>query len=125
MRNGCIARIVVGQQQIRRVRIGARDDHRGHADDVGREARGHQLVDGLGGRHQHLPAQVAALFRGRQLVFKMNGGRAGTDQRLGQFEGVEVAAEAGFGVGDDGRQPIDVATCRPCDEFGRCAAAHC
>ena len=120
-----VARIMIGQQQIGRIRIGARDDHRGHAHDVGREARSDQFVDGLAGRHQHLAAQMAALLGGGELILEMHGGGAGANQRLGQFEGIEIAAEAGLGVGDDGRQPIDIATCRPCDEFDRCAAARC
>ena len=103
-----VAGIMIGQQQIRRIRIGARDDHRGHAHDVRREARGDQLVDRLGGRDQHLAAQMTALFRGRQLILEMHGGGAGADQRLGQFERIEVAAETRLGIGDDRRQPIDV-----------------
>ena len=38
----------------------------------------------------------------------MHGGRAGIDHRLDQLERVERAAEAGLGIGDDRREPVDV-----------------
>ncbi len=103
-----VARIMIGQQQICRVGVGARNDDRGHAHDIGRETRSHQLVDGFRRRHQYLAAEVSALFRRRQLIFKVHGSRARADQRLGQFERIEVAAKARLGVGNDGSQPVDV-----------------
>ncbi len=38
----------------------------------------------------------------------MNAGGACLDHCLHQFESVEVAAESGFGVGDERREPVDV-----------------
>ncbi len=38
----------------------------------------------------------------------MDAGGARLDHCLHQLEGVEVAAESGFGVGDERREPIDV-----------------
>jgi hypothetical protein len=70
-------------------------------------ARRHQLVDGFAGRHQHFAAEMAALLGRRELIFEMHARRSGLDQRLGQFEGVQVAAETRFGIGNDGDQPLD------------------
>jgi hypothetical protein len=51
---------------------------------------------------------VAALLHRRQLVLEVHAGGAGLDHRLHQFEGVEHAAEAGFRVGHDRLQEVDV-----------------
>ena len=59
-----VARIMVGEQQVRRIGVRAGDDHRGHAHDVGSQSRRHQLVDGLARGHQHLASQVPALLGG-------------------------------------------------------------
>jgi hypothetical protein len=59
------------------------------------------------GRHQHLAAHVAALLDGSELVFEMHTGGAGGDHVLHQFEGVQHAAETGFGVGDDRQEVVD------------------
>ena len=47
----------------------------------------------------------------------MHAGRAGANHRLGQLEGIEVAAESGLRIRDDGRQPVDVPA--PCEAFER------
>ena len=57
---------------------------------------------------QHLAAQVATLFGRRQLVFVVHPGRAGTNQVLGQFIGVERATKAGFGIGHNRQEVVDV-----------------
>ena len=58
-----------------------------------------------GGRDQHLAAEMAALlFRG-ELVFVVDAGSARLDEGLHDLEGVERPAEAGLGIGDDGREP--------------------
>ena len=57
-------------------------------------------------RDEHLAAHVAALLLGRELVLEVHAGGAGLDHRLHQLEGVERAAEAGLGVGDDRREPV-------------------
>ena len=38
----------------------------------------------------------------------MHTGRARLDHRFDQFENVERSAETSFGVGDDGRKPVDL-----------------
>jgi hypothetical protein len=52
---------------------------------------------------------VAALLDRSQLVFPVHTGGTGADHGLHQFESVEHATKAGFGVGDDRREVIDVA----------------
>ncbi len=51
---------------------------------------------------------MPAFLGGRQLIFEVHGRGAGANQRLGQLECVEIAAETGFRVGDDGNHPVDV-----------------
>ncbi len=58
-----------------------------------------------GGRDQHLAAEMAALLFGGELVLVVDAGRACLDERLHDLEGVERAAEAGLGIGDDWREP--------------------
>ena len=80
-----------------------------HAHHVGGQARGDQLGDGFARRHQHLAAHVAALLDRGELVFEVHAGGAGFDHGLHQLEGVQHAAEAGFGIGHDRREVVDVA----------------
>jgi hypothetical protein len=88
------------------------------------KARGDQFLDGLVGRHQHLATHVAALLHGGELVFEMHAGGAGRDHVLHQFEGVQHAAEAGFGIGHDGQEVVDeflafrIDAARPLDFVG-------
>ena len=58
-------------------------------------------------RDQHLAAHVAALLLAGELVLEVHARGAGFDHRLHQLEGVERAAEAGLGVGDDRRELVD------------------
>ena len=97
---------VAGQQE-RAVGIGTRQDQRGHAQNIGRQTRCHQLLDRFLRRHQHLAAKMTALLCRRQLIFEVNASRAGLDHRLHQLERVQRAAEAGLGVGDERNKPID------------------
>ena len=97
----------VARQQRGRERVGARDDERRHVGDVGGEAGGDERADVLGGRHEHLAAEVAALLLGRELVLEVHRGRAGLDERLHHLVGVERPAEAGLGVGHDRCEPVD------------------
>ena len=76
-----------------------------HAHHVGGEPRGDEVADVRGGRDQHLAAHVAALLLRGELVLEMHARRARLDERLHDLEGVERAAEAGFRIGDDGREP--------------------
>jgi hypothetical protein len=52
-----------------------------------------------------LAAEMAALLLRGELVLEMDAGGTRLDIGLHQFEGVERAAEAGFGIGDDRREP--------------------
>ena len=56
----------------------------------------------------HLAAHVSALLRRRELILEVHRSRSGLDHCLHQLKGVEVAAEAGLGVGDNGRKPVGV-----------------
>ena len=58
------------------------------------------------GRDQHLAAEMAALLLARQLVLEVHAGGARFDIGLHDLEAVERPAEAGFGVGDDRREPV-------------------
>jgi GNAT superfamily N-acetyltransferase len=101
-----VAVVHVRGQERGRLGVGARDEHGRHAADVGGEPRGDQLVDRFLRRHQHLAAHVAALLRARELVLEVHAGRPRVDHRLHELEGVQHAAEACFGIGDDGLQPV-------------------
>src|SRR3546814_6414044 len=59
----------------------------------------------LGG-DQDLAAQMAALLFRCQLVLEVNAGSARFDIGLHDFKAVERAAKAGFGIGDDRREPV-------------------
>src|ERR1039457_4047067 len=50
---------------------------------------------------------MTALLLRRQLILEVDGGGARFDERLHQLEGVQRSTEAGLGVGDDRREPID------------------
>ena len=102
-----VARIDVAGQQMRAVGIGARHDQCRHAQHIGSQTGRDQLLNGLRGRHQNLSAEVSALLGRGELIFEMHASRAGLDHRLHQFEGVQGAAESGFGIGHDGGHPVD------------------
>ena len=53
-----------------------------------------------------LPPRWPHFFSDGELVLEVHAGGAGLDHRLHQLEGVERAAEAGLGVGDDRREPV-------------------
>ena len=90
-----------------------------HVEHVGGEPGGDERADELAGRDEHLAAQVAALLLRGELVLEVHAGGAGLDHRLHQLEGVQRAAEAGLGVGDDRREPVGaVAALRVLDLVG-------
>ena len=101
-----VGRVDVAREQRRRVGVGARDEHGRHAQHVRGQTRGLQRADELRGRHEHLAAEVAALLLGRELILEVDSRCAGFDHPLHQLERVEVAAEAGLGVGDDRDEPV-------------------
>ena len=101
-----VALVDVARQQRRRERVGARDEHRRHVEDVRREPGGDERADELARRHEHLAAEVAALLLRRELILEVDAGGAGLDERLHELERVQRPAEAGLGVGDDRREPV-------------------
>jgi hypothetical protein len=101
-----VARVGVRHQQLRTVRVRARDQDRRHARHVGGEPRRDQRAHEAARGHQHLAAHVAALLLGGELVLEVDGGGACLDHRLHQLEGVQRSAEAGLGVGHDRREPV-------------------
>ena len=75
---------------------------------------------------------MAALLLRGELVLVVDAGRAGLDHRAHQLVGLEWAAEACLGVGDDRKQPVDLPSLdrldlagaqqrvvQPADECGR------
>ena len=86
------------------VRAGDEDGRDAH--DVGGEARGDEVADGLLGRQEHLAAHVPALLLRGELVLEVHARGAGLDHRLHELEDVQRAAEAGLGVGHDRGEPV-------------------
>ena len=105
---GLVVVVDVAGHQVGGFGVGARQQDRRHAHHVGRQARRGQLGHRFTRRHQHLAAHVAALLHRGQLVLEVHAGGTGFDHRLHQLEGVEHAAEAGFGIGHDRREEVDV-----------------
>ena len=89
------------------MRIGAGNEQRRHVEDVGGQARGDQRAHELRAGHEDLAAEMPALLLRRELILEVHRGGACFDERLHQFECVQRATEAGFGVGDDRREPVD------------------
>ena len=88
--------------------VGAGEGQGGDAADVGGQTRRDQVALMRRGRDQHLAAHVAALlFRG-ELVLEVNAGGARLDIGLHDLERVQRSAEAGFRVGDDRHEPVDL-----------------
>ena len=102
---GLVALVDVGGQELGGLGVGAGDDQRRRAHHVGGEPRGVEVADVGRGRDQHLAAEMAALLLRRQLVLVVDAGSARLDEGLHDLEGVERTAEAGFGIGDDRREP--------------------
>ena len=102
-----IARIDVACEQTGAVGIGSRHQQRRHAQGVRSQPRGDQLLHGLDRRHQHFAAQMPAFLGRGKLVLKMNARRARLDHRLHQFEGIQVSAEARFGVREHRGKPVN------------------
>ena len=67
-----------------------------------------RLAIAVARRDEHFAAHVAAFFLARELILEMHAGRAGFDHRFDQFEDIERAAETGFGIGHDRREPVDL-----------------
>ena len=101
-----VALVDVARQQLRRVGVGAGDEQRRDAGDVGREPRREERPDELAGRDEHLAAEMAALLLGRELILEVHGRRARLDHPAHQLERVQRPAEAGLGVRDDRQQVV-------------------
>jgi hypothetical protein len=56
-----------------------------------------------------LTTHVSAFLHGGELVFEMNARSARLDHRFHELEGVQHAAESRLGIGDDGREEVNVA----------------
>ncbi|CAG7843789.1 hypothetical protein USB125703_00001 [Pseudoclavibacter triregionum] len=103
---GAVALVDVARHEVRGERVGAGDDDARHARDVGREAGGLEGALVLRGGDEHLAAHVAALLLRAELVLPVDARGARLDHRLHELVGVELAAEAGLGVGDDRGEPV-------------------
>ena len=103
---GMVPGVGVAGEEPRAVGVGSRDQDGRHVEQVGGEPGGLELLNELARGHQHFAAHVPALLGGGELVLVVDAGGARLDHRLHQLEGVEVAAEAGLGVGDDRREPV-------------------
>ena len=103
-----IALVDIGRDQLGALRVGARQHEGRRAADVGGQPRRDQVALMRRGRDQHLAAHVAALLFRRELVLEVNAGRARLDIGLHDLERVQRTAEAGFRVGDDRHEPVDL-----------------
>ena len=101
-----VGRVDVAREQRGRVGVGAGDEDGRHAQHVRGQTRRLQRADELRGRYEDLAAEVAALLLRRELVLEVDACGARFDHPLHQLERVEVAAEAGLGVGDDRDEPV-------------------
>ena len=75
---------------------------------ISRQAASSEVCDRRPRRDQHFAAHVSAFFFARELILEMHACRARFDHRFDQFENIERSAEAGFRIGDDRAEPIDL-----------------
>ena len=66
-------------------------------------------MHGFLGWNEHLAAHVTALLYRRQLVLEVDPGSASGNQALGQLEGIEDAAKASLGVGNNRQEVVNPA----------------
>ena len=104
---GAVCLVDVAGQQLRRQRVGAGNEQRRHVEDVGRQPRRDQRAHELRAGHEDLAPEMPALLLRRELILEVHRRGACLDERLHQLESVQRAAEPGFGVGDDRREPVD------------------
>ena len=103
---GAVALVDVRRDQPGALGVGAGDEERRNAADVRRQPRRVEVADMRCGGDQHLAAQMAAFLLGRELILEMDAGGARLDIGLHDLEAVQGPAEAGFGIGDDRREPV-------------------
>ena len=101
-----VALVDVAGDELGAFGVGAGDEDRRDAADVGGEPRRVEVADRRLGGDQHLAAEMAALLLARELVLEVNAGGARFDIGLHDLEAVERAAEAGLGIGEDRREPV-------------------
>ena len=102
-----VDRVDVRRQQPGAERVGARDQDRRHARDVGGEARGDERADKLGGGDEDLAAEVAALLLRGELVLEVDarGACEGRKEKERELEGREK--------GELFERPPNLALCKP------------
>src|SRR5438093_7564589 len=83
-----VARIDVGRDELRGVRIRTGDQDGRNIAQVCRQPRGDEFLEEDTRRNQYLAAQVAAFLRARELILEVHAGRPGLDQGFRQLEGV-------------------------------------
>ncbi|MNZ79711.1 hypothetical protein D3C78_983220 [compost metagenome] len=103
----CIVGVGVRGQQVGRVGVGTGDHQGGGAADVGRQTGRDQFLHRFLARHQHLATHVAALLDRGQLIFEVHAGGARFNHAFHQLEGVQHAAETGFGVRHYRQEVVD------------------
>src|SRR5437764_1409832 len=103
-----VARVDVGRDELRGVRIRAGDQDGRNIAQVCREPRGDEFLEEDTRRNEYLAAEVTALLRARELILEVHRGGAGLDQGFRQLESVQRTAESGFPVRDDRGEPVHV-----------------
>ncbi len=106
---GTVALVDIAGQQLRAVGIGAADHQGRYTADISSQASGAQIANVGSSRDQYLAAHMAAFLFGCELILEMHPADAGFDITLHDLEGIERAAEAGLGIGDNWCEPIDIA----------------
>src|SRR6202023_2189563 len=67
-----VALVDVAREELRRVGVRAREQHRRPPADVCREPRSYQRADELARRHEHLAAEMATFLLRRELVLEVH-----------------------------------------------------
>src|SRR6266481_5842702 len=67
-----VARVGVGKQEARRIRVRACNQNRWHTTNVRGKACSDELLNEFANRHDYFSAQMAALLRGGKLIFKVH-----------------------------------------------------
>ncbi len=106
-------RLVVGVavrgQQVCRIGVGARQNNRRYAGDIGCQSRSHQFLDRFLSRNQHLATHVPTFLHRCQLIFEVHTRCTGLDHVFHQLVRIQHATKACLGIRHDGREIVDVA----------------
>ena len=106
---GLVVVVDIRGDQVGGFGIGTRQQHGRRAHHIGSQTGCGELGNRFTRGHQHLATHVSAFLDSRQLVFEVNARGAGFDHGFHQFEGIEHAAETGFGIGHDRGEIVGVA----------------